>query len=123
VSVTTEEISLEILWQALHDLADAHDAAPLNKHAGVWQCRLDARWTITANGHDTPQEYDALGGFHHQIPPLTVFVEFDDWPAGIIDARGAEIAAGQLANASTLRRAIRDHLRARRWRRSLQSNR
>lgn len=41
------------------------------------------------------------------IPPFSAALEFNGWPAGIIDGHGATIASGDLANIFTLEEALR----------------
>lgn len=56
--------------------------------------RIDAgKWVLRANGHRVKTD---------GVPPFSVMVEFNGWPAGIIDPGGAVIAAGSLANLQTL---------------------
>lgn len=65
--------------------------------------KIDEQWTVTFNG--TTEEVNG-------IPPLGLFLTFNDWPAGILTyTEGGEIAAGQAANVDTLKAAILERMK------------
>lgn len=64
----------------------------------VVKLEIDKRWTATMNGHRTVQQ---------NIPPFGAYIEYNGWPAGVIDAHGGAIAAGEAANERALIRAVR----------------
>ena len=53
---------------------------------------VDDRWVVKVNGHREQVE---------SVPPFSALLEFNGWPAGIIDPFGGTIAAGELANEDT----------------------
>jgi hypothetical protein len=89
------------------DLAEKQGAAPLNKHAGLWECRLDSHWEIALNGHRETLEWaqtsERMGC---DIPPFHCVVMFNGWLAGLFDAYGGTFAAGELANEQTFIEAL-----------------
>lgn len=80
--------------------------APLNKRSGCWEERIDEQWEIAVNGHRTPMRcsHDC------DVPPFSVYVQYNGWPAGIIDPSGGVIAAGVCANEDTFIAALNRRL-------------
>jgi len=73
--------------------------------AGVPNCKdrvltleIDERWKATVNGCRETRD---------SIPPFSIGLEFNGFPAGIIDPGGGIMAAGDAANEATLIRALR----------------
>lgn len=97
-----EKIS-EVLAEAL-ELAQSLGATPLNKHHGCWEAQLDEHWWIAINAHRVPIKCskDAM------VPPFTMYIDFNGWPAGFVDPHGGTMAAGSLANEETLLAAIKE---------------
>jgi len=90
------------LPEALAVIAELHDALglpPLNGAIGEYQF---AEWRVRLNGAGEEQD---------GIPPFTASIEFNGWPAGLIDPAGGVIAAGELANEDTFIAAARAALR------------
>lgn len=63
-------------------------------------------WRIVFNGTAEPRKPDD----GPELPPFSVFVEFNGWPAGLIDPRGGIIAAGTVANEDSFVEAIETDL-------------
>lgn len=84
------------------DYAQAMGATPLNRHDACWDSRIDDHWRIVANGHRQEIQHNGV-----RVPPFSVYVEFNGFPAGILDAYGGLMAAGEAANARALARALR----------------
>lgn len=104
MSETSSELNqLERFWEAMFGLAKRCDAQPMNKHSGCWSLQIDDSWFIAVNGHKTPMAAKPNGS---EVPPFSCYVEFNGWPAGIIDPGGGCIAAGTAANMETLIEAI-----------------
>jgi hypothetical protein len=106
--MTDEQAALERFWTGFIALADKRGAVPLNQHEGCWYVALDEHWELAANGHGEKKE---CGSFkHHKSPqavsPFSIYVEFNGWPAGVIDPYGCSIAAGEAANIFTLVEAL-----------------
>ena len=82
------------------------DGGPgLSKLPGLWERKLNDRWTIWING--LMEELTPRPGMC-PIGPGEVYVEFNGWPAGLfslITGEG-EIAAGGLANYDTFCTAL-----------------
>ena len=69
---------------------------------GCWECQIDDDWWIAVNGHKDPCE--AKPPQHEktiEVPPFTAYVEYNGWPAGLLDPKGGIIAAGDYANEQT----------------------
>lgn len=84
--------------EALVAIAELHQALgrpPLNGAIGEYQF---AEWHVRLNGAGEEQD---------GIPPFTASIEFNGWPAGLIDPAGGVIAAGELANEDTFIAAAR----------------
>ena len=85
------------------DFALARGAASIKDLPGCWESDVDGHWWLAVNGH--AETFKCSRGI--DVPPYTIYVEFNGWPAGMIDAGGGEIAAGALANEDTLTKALR----------------
>jgi hypothetical protein len=75
-------------------LAERMGVEDINELPGCWECQIDERWWIAVNGHREPAKCSA----GPEVPPFTAYVQFNGWPAGIIDPYGGIIAAGDAAN-------------------------
>ncbi len=69
---------------------------------GCWESQVDEHWWIAINGHD--EKVKCSEGA--EVPPFAMYVMFNGWPAGIVDAGGGMIAAGDLANEQRLIAAL-----------------
>ena len=107
MSETTKTIGVTAIWMLIADLAQHDGAAPMNKHEGCWVRRLDAQWVIAVNGHHEPKRYETEDGPGGEVPPFTCSVDFNGWPAGLIDPAGGVIAAGSIANLDAFMAALR----------------
>lgn len=58
------------------------------------------------NGHKTPMR--CSHGI--EVPPFSVYVQFNGWPAGILDAGGGVLAAGEAANEKNFIDALKKRL-------------
>jgi len=93
----------ERIWESLAGLATSCDAAPMSKHEGCWEKRLNEQWEISVNGHG--EEKECVHGA--VVPPFTIYVRYNGWPAGLIDSHGGSIAAGEGANIDTFLDALK----------------
>lgn len=102
--------SLDRVWQSVCTLAAVEGAAPLNAHEGCWCCKIDERWAIAVNGHDRDESIPKGSSIFPlgvaKVLPFHMYVEFNGWPAGMLHPYGGSIAAGELANLSTLAAAL-----------------
>lgn len=95
----------------LTDKATFHLIALVAQHDGVqgivarpgcWERDLPDGWRISVNGHADPT--DNSDGV--PVPPFTVYVQYNGWPAGFIDPMGGVLAAGEAANEAAFRAAL-----------------
>lgn len=90
------------LFELFCELAKKDDAAPLDKHAGCWERKLDEQWWFAINGHKNAIRC-ARGP---EVPPFNCYVEFNGWPAGSFDPFGGIMAAGGQANEEAFATAL-----------------
>jgi hypothetical protein len=76
--------------------------------SGCWELQIDEHWWIAVNGHREPVK-NSLGD---DVPPFEAYIQFNDWPAGLISPRGGIIAAGSCANENTFIDALDRRIRA-----------
>lgn len=101
----------EPLILLIADLAVADGVAPVRDK--VWTRKLDKHWTIAVNGYGSEQSVNLT--CPTKIPACSVLIEFNGWPAGMLNLLGeGSIAAGEAANQATLREAIMSALRSKR---------
>lgn len=94
---TPYEDALARFWDLAVQLRKKDGIPGLSHHPGVWTRKLDDRWTLKANGHGEPID---------DVPPYSFHIEYNGWPAGVIDPNGAVFAAGTLANLDTFNAAL-----------------
>lgn len=82
------------LFELFCALAQKEDAAPLNKHAGCWERKLDEQWWFAINGQNDPIKCSR----GPEVPPFNCYVEFNGWPAASFDPFDGIFAAGGPAN-------------------------
>ena len=108
--MTTEQVShsdksvkpLSEAFLEIARLAERLGIKPLNELAGCWEYQIDRQWFMAVNGHNEPIEC-SMGV---SVPPFHAYVQFNGWPAGIIDASGSCFAAGDLANLESFNAAL-----------------
>lgn len=84
-------------------LAERLGLSGLNKFPGCWEHQVDGQWWIALNAHKEPMTC-SMGA---EVPPFHAYVQFNGWPAGVIDPRGGIIAAGKVANEDTFIEALK----------------
>ena len=95
--------NLPEVYAAVVELALRLGAKDIFKLAGCWEHQIDAQWWCAVNGHA-----EATRSSHGaSVPPFCLVVEYNGWPAGLIDPGGGVIAAGEGANEATLLEALR----------------
>ena len=67
--------------------------------------KIDDRWTVTIANKETVR---SAGGV--EVPPFCVYIEFNGWPAGIINPFEGSIVAGEAANEDALIAALQARL-------------
>lgn len=99
-----EQISVAML--AIADLAITLGAAPMTKYEGCWEHQVDDNWWIAINGHGDDKKCSK----GPNVKPYCCYVEFNGFPAGLLNPYGGAIAAGIVANEdafiSALQKAI-----------------
>lgn len=70
---------------------------------GCWEHKLDERWEFAFNGHQqaTVSSFSTV-----PVPPFSVYIQYNGWPAGVLGFCGGVIAAGEGANEETFLAAI-----------------
>lgn len=75
----------------------------IDKLPGLWVNKVDDTWTIKCNGH-----LEAIEG----VPPFSWFIEYNGWPAGIMDIMGGGIlCAGEGGNEANLIAALESKMK------------
>lgn len=92
---------IDRFWSLMIELARKTGAAPMNKHEGCWEYQVDDAWKIAVNGHNEDKE---SGGV--KVPPYHCYIEFNGWPAGLINPCDGIVADGSLANLEALNAAL-----------------
>lgn len=64
---------------------------------GCWEHQIDAQWWVALNGHNEPIKCSS----GVEVPPYTMYVMYNGWPAGLISPAGGTMAAGAAANEDT----------------------
>lgn len=84
-----------LAWTGCCALAKKDGVIPVSTAPnGVYDRRVGL-WRVVFNG--TGEAKDRAEN-HPELPPFAVYVEYNGWPAGIIDPRGGILAAGMAAN-------------------------
>lgn len=80
---------------ALAYLAQHDGVSAINNLPGCWN-RKFGLWEVWVNGGKD----ERLGGSAGtcRVPSFSALVEFNGWPAGLINPRGGILAAGEAAN-------------------------
>ena len=97
------EKPVTLVFVLLADYGNKNGAAPLTKFEGCWEKQIDEHWWIAMNGHTEPMKCSR----GHKVPPFNCYVEFNGFPAGIMDPYGGIIAAGDAANEDTFIEALK----------------
>ena len=91
-------------FRLICELAIACGATGLAHRATCWEREIDQHWRVALNGTRAPLS-PARGG--PPIPAFSALLEFNGWPAGVVDPRGGVIAAGDCANEASVIAALR----------------
>lgn len=68
--------------------AGATGSPPLNTLPGCFEAQVDDHWWIAINAH----AHEMACSRGADVPPYHVYVERDDWPAGLIGPSGGLLA-------------------------------
>ena len=103
----TEERPIIDVAGKIAELCLARGNFPLTKYAGPFVDAIDDVWTFAANGHRrsfvVPDTKERMGC---ELKPFEFAIWFNGWLAGIFDAYGGAIVAGEGANEATLIEAL-----------------
>jgi hypothetical protein len=91
----------EVLVQIV-ELAARLGVVGINKIDGCWEHQVDAHWWFAVNGH--PEATECSKGT--KVPPFAAYIEFNGWPAGIVDPGGGTLCAGAVGNEANLIAAL-----------------
>lgn len=75
----------------------------------ILRIRVDAHWSFAVNGFPKPMQVIPPSGQSAglvSVPPASVYVEFNGWPAGFFNPTGGCFAAGTLANEAEFVKAL-----------------
>lgn len=75
----------------------------INELPGCWEHQVNEHWFIAVNAHEAPIKCSKVA----DVPPIHCYVEYNGWPAGLINPRGGTIAAGECANEDAFIKAVR----------------
>jgi hypothetical protein len=83
--------------------AERHGVRAIGELPGCWEVEADADWRSAVNGQNTARRCR----WGVEVPPFSVYVEYQGHPAAIIAATGAgAFAAGDVANAAAFVAAL-----------------
>ena len=71
-------------------LARTTGARQIDHAPGPWEHAVDDHWRVALNPHARPVKTTRGAN----VPPYAIYVTYDGWPAGHLDARGGLIACG-----------------------------
>lgn len=95
----------------LLELATVLGAAPVTEHAACWETTFTGvdggEWFVALHAQTGKLIACSRGS---KVPAFTFYIEWNGWPAGLIDPSGGVIAAGELANESTLIDAVKKQI-------------
>jgi hypothetical protein len=92
------EVMIEIV-----ELAARLGVTEIYELPGCWEHAVDDGWWLALNGHREPVACSR----GPEVPPLSAYVEWYGWPAGIVGFHGGVVAAGSEANEDALLEALR----------------
>lgn len=92
----------------LAELAQKDGIASARDFEACWERQIGEHWWIALNAHKEakPQTHSDA-----KVEPFHCYLEFNGWPAGIINPYGGIIAAGDAANEDAFISAIQAELR------------
>ncbi|MDE1871827.1 MAG: hypothetical protein KGI06_06340, partial [Candidatus Micrarchaeota archaeon] len=85
---------------ALAEMAMRLGARDIGGSPGCWEHTWEqggGEWYVAVNGHGV----DTHCSRGRLVPPVTAYVEYNGWPAGLIDPGGWMLAEGKVANLRT----------------------
>ena len=98
----TLEKPIILLFKLIADLGDKTGAAPATKFEGCWEHQVNDKWWLALNAHT----HDVKCSHGSEVPPFHCYIEYNGWPAGIVNPYGGEIVAHENANEDLLIAAL-----------------
>lgn len=95
------------IWDGLCTLAIQLKVEPMSQLPECWEHKLDEHWAFAVNGHNAPMQASRFFPSPVVVPPFCLYVEFNGFPAGILNPYRGEFVAGILANAKKFRKALK----------------
>jgi hypothetical protein len=95
------------IMTTIAELARTLGVHHINQLVGCWEMDVNEDWWFALNGHD-----DVVVCSHGvKVQPYTAYVEWQGWPAGMVDPYGGMLAAaGESANEDTFLAALRQRI-------------
>jgi hypothetical protein len=97
---------ISIVFAGLAQLGAHVGVSGIHEMPACWEFQIDEQWFFALNGHEDERQCSK----GHRVPPYNAYLEYNGWPAGIIDPFGGLIAAGAAANEDALIAAIEKRL-------------
>jgi len=98
----SEDDRITLAFARIAELGNRLGAGPLNKHPACWELQIDERWWIAVNGHHDMKKCSKGA----DVLPFHAWIEYNGWPAGMVNPRHGVIAAGAEANETTFIEAL-----------------
>jgi hypothetical protein len=73
------------------ELAIAMGAIGINKLPGCYEHQVDEHWWFAINAHPESNDCSKSKG----VPPMTIYLEFNGWPAGFVNSGGGRMVGDQ----------------------------
>lgn len=105
--VAHEPEGVSAVFAELCELAIRSGGKAICQLAGCWEVDFagdrGGRWFAALNGHGKPVACSRGA----EVPSYTWYLEWNGWPAGLVNAAGGMMAAGSEANEERLLAAVR----------------
>lgn len=89
-----QDIPVNEVFLEIGEYAYRQGARSIKDLPGCWEAHVDKHWWIAINAHT--KEMKTSTGI--PVPACSAYVEFNGWPAAVVNAAGGWIAAGEIAN-------------------------
>lgn len=105
---TQEEVGLLEAFMVVAELFGALGVTDARNVEGCIEHQINDQWFVALNGHSEPC---VCSKSNIPVEPFTIYVEFNGWPAGVLNPYDGCIAAGELANETTFIAAVKESIR------------
>lgn len=103
------EVAVPEVVVKIAELANALDVADIKDLPGCWEYQVDEQWWFAINGGTEPRATSRRGEGKVdpiELEPFNLLVEFNGWPAGLLNMHGGSFAVGTAANEGTFIEAL-----------------